>query len=265
MSIGRVPGATGIQPSIVDAKGDIIAATAADSVSRLAVGTNNQVLMADSAQSTGLKYAAEATATLTTTGDLLYASAANTLARRAIGSTGDVLTVSGGLPTWAAPSSGGMTLLSTTTLSGASVTISGISGSYNTLVAFIFGVTNATANGKFRIAPNGTTNITDSFGRNSNTSVSTSAGNYIYPGQRGADENIDRTDSNNSFTVQINNYASATNYKSIIQYGTFLSGGSRTAGLAAGGITTNSAITSLVFSNSAGDLSTGTVLLYGVK
>lgn len=102
MAIGRVPGATGIQPSIVDAKGDLIAATAADSVSRLAVGTNNQVLMADSAQATGLKYANEATATLTTTGDILYASAANTPARLAIGSTDQVLKVSGGVPSWGA-------------------------------------------------------------------------------------------------------------------------------------------------------------------
>lgn len=39
-----------------------------------------------------------------TTGDILYASGANTLSKRAIGSTGDVLTVSGGVPTWAAPS-----------------------------------------------------------------------------------------------------------------------------------------------------------------
>ncbi len=40
-----------------------------------------------------------------TTGDLLYASASNTLSKRAIGSTGDVLTVTGGIPTWAAPTS----------------------------------------------------------------------------------------------------------------------------------------------------------------
>jgi uncharacterized SAM-binding protein YcdF (DUF218 family) len=40
---------------------------------------------------------------ITTTGDIIYASAANTPARRGIGSTGQVLTVSGGLPTWAAP------------------------------------------------------------------------------------------------------------------------------------------------------------------
>jgi len=48
---------------------------------------------------------------MTTTGDLLYASAANTLARRAIGTTGDVLTVSGGVPTWAAPAAGGADVL----------------------------------------------------------------------------------------------------------------------------------------------------------
>lgn len=44
------------------------------------------------------------------TGDLLYASASNTLAKRAIGTTGQVLTVSGGVPTWAAPAGGGKVL-----------------------------------------------------------------------------------------------------------------------------------------------------------
>ncbi len=42
----------------------------------------------------------------TTTGDMIYASSANTPARLAIGSTGQVLTVAGGIPTWAAASSG---------------------------------------------------------------------------------------------------------------------------------------------------------------
>jgi hypothetical protein len=49
-----------IADTIVDAKGDIIAATAADTVSRLAVGANGQVLTADSAESTGLKWATPA-------------------------------------------------------------------------------------------------------------------------------------------------------------------------------------------------------------
>lgn len=46
-----------IPTTVVDAKGDIIAATAADTVTRLAVGSNNTVLMADSSTATGLKWA----------------------------------------------------------------------------------------------------------------------------------------------------------------------------------------------------------------
>lgn len=47
-----------IQNAIVDAKGDIIAATAADTPARLAVGANDTVLTADSSTATGLKWAA---------------------------------------------------------------------------------------------------------------------------------------------------------------------------------------------------------------
>jgi hypothetical protein len=61
MTTGRIPSTEGgIQPTIVDAKGDIIAATAADTVSRLAVGANDTVLTADSSTATGLKWAAAA-------------------------------------------------------------------------------------------------------------------------------------------------------------------------------------------------------------
>ena len=45
-----------IQNAIVDAKGDLIAASAADTPARLAVGTNGQVLVADSTASTGLAW-----------------------------------------------------------------------------------------------------------------------------------------------------------------------------------------------------------------
>jgi len=63
MSTGRLgAGDTAIQPTIVDAKGDLIAATAADTVSRIAVGANDTVLTADSSTSTGLKWAAPAAA-----------------------------------------------------------------------------------------------------------------------------------------------------------------------------------------------------------
>lgn len=51
---------TMVAKTIVDAKGDLIAATAADTVARLAVGTNGQTLVADSTASTGLKWATPA-------------------------------------------------------------------------------------------------------------------------------------------------------------------------------------------------------------
>jgi hypothetical protein len=50
-----------IAPTVIDAKGDLLAGTAADTVGRLAVGTNNQLLAADSAESTGLKWVASPT------------------------------------------------------------------------------------------------------------------------------------------------------------------------------------------------------------
>jgi len=46
-----------IQNAIVDAKGDLISATAADTPARLAVGTDGQILTADSTTATGLKWA----------------------------------------------------------------------------------------------------------------------------------------------------------------------------------------------------------------
>ena len=54
-SIFPVP-LSGIQETLIDAKGDILTATAADAPARLAVGTNGQVLTADSTAGTGLAY-----------------------------------------------------------------------------------------------------------------------------------------------------------------------------------------------------------------
>jgi len=54
-----------IQNAIVDAKGDLIAATAADTPARLAVGTNGQVLVADSTTATGIKWATVGSGSLT--------------------------------------------------------------------------------------------------------------------------------------------------------------------------------------------------------
>jgi hypothetical protein len=56
----KIGSASAINPTVVDAKGDLIAATAADTVARLAVGANDTVLTAASGEATGLKWAAPA-------------------------------------------------------------------------------------------------------------------------------------------------------------------------------------------------------------
>jgi len=93
------PTATLIAKSLLTTKGDIIAATAANTPARLGVGTNGFILMADSAQATGIKWA-DPTATLiaksllTTKGDIIAATAANTPARLGVGSDGLALLAS---------------------------------------------------------------------------------------------------------------------------------------------------------------------------
>jgi hypothetical protein len=51
---------TNSMATAIDAKGDLVAGTGADTFSRLAVGANNTVLTADSSTATGLKWAAAA-------------------------------------------------------------------------------------------------------------------------------------------------------------------------------------------------------------
>lgn len=66
MTTGRLPSVEGgIQPTIVDAKGDLITATAADTPARLAVGANDTVLIADSTTATGLKWGTPAAGGIT--------------------------------------------------------------------------------------------------------------------------------------------------------------------------------------------------------
>jgi hypothetical protein len=59
MSTGRLgAGDTAIQPTIFDAKGDLLTATAGDTPARIAVGNNGETLVADSSATTGLRWTA---------------------------------------------------------------------------------------------------------------------------------------------------------------------------------------------------------------
>ena len=220
MTVSRIPSVEGgIQPTLLTTKGDLISATAASTVARLAVGAKDTVLTADSTAATGLK--------------------------------------------WAAPAAGGMTLLSTTTLSGASTTISSISQSYNSLIAYVSGVTNSTSD-VFRIAPNGaTTSCAYSASTDGGTGIGSDYNTYFLPvgnsnfvtGQTGV------------FTLKIDNYSSTTQRKPIEVYGSyyFNAVGGQAGMRAWGGYNATTAVSSLVFSMAGGTFTAGTVLLYGVK
>jgi len=56
---------TNSMATAIDAKGDLIAGTAADTFSRLAIGSNDQVLTADSTAATGMKWATPVSGSMT--------------------------------------------------------------------------------------------------------------------------------------------------------------------------------------------------------
>ena len=214
-----------IPDSLLTTKGDLIAATGSSTPARLGVGTDGQVLTADAASSAGVKWAA-------------------------------------------IPAGGGMTLLSTTTLSGASVSISSISQSYKSLVGVVYGLTSVSG-GRFRIAPNGTTNITSQSASNLNTSFSYLNGEYFFLAGAGVTaDNPLNSSSNNIWRFQIDNYTSTSARKSVFAVGGAVSTNSSPSQrpyMTFGSIETNTAISSLTFTSELGNLSTGTVLLYGVN
>jgi hypothetical protein len=210
-----------IAKTIVDAKGDIIVATAADTVSRLAVGANDTVLVADSAQATGVK--------------------------------------------WATPSSGGMTLLSTTTLSGASTTISSISQSYTELRIVARGIVMSTENDSIKLMFNSdTANYVYAGAFNNNGVSSTTSGSSNIVFAQGSATSASGAGSD--LVMDLLNYTS-TGTKQFIFTGHSRDGSGRNRAYIAGGVYVGtSAVTSLLFeSASPYTFSAGTVLIYGVK
>jgi len=82
-----------LDQDVISAKGDLIVGTADDIVQALTVGSNEQRLVADSGETTGLKYVADTTNyAIGAKGDLLVGTAADTLTNLAVGTDDYVLT-----------------------------------------------------------------------------------------------------------------------------------------------------------------------------
>jgi hypothetical protein len=199
---------------------------------------------------------------LTTTGDIMYASSASNPARLGVGSTGQVLTVAAGVPSWATSSSGGMTLISTTTLSGTSTTLSSIPQTYTKLFVVLSGLTYNTSDRTPRCLINNSTTLSNYVGLRDTTVIS-QVNSRIFL----SEANTLRTNADNFWSLEFNNYASTTAYKSFTVIGTCVKGTSAREQIFNGGtFQTNTAITSLVFDvEGTNTMATGTVLLYGVK
>jgi hypothetical protein len=210
-----------IQNAIVDAKGDLIAATAADTPARLAVGTNGQVLTADSTAATGLK--------------------------------------------WETSTSGGMTLLSTTSLTGSTTTVSSISGSYTNLVVYLKDFYAGDAAQVFL-----------------NFNTDTTNANYQWSAMRGYASGADfqfaanarciattlrNTQADNFMAFEIPNYANTTTHKTYLAYGKVLNSVNTVVNnvLNATYIGGTSAISSISFVTDVGTWQAGTIEIYGVK
>ena len=202
---------------------------------------------------------------MTTTGDTIYSSSGSTPARLGIGSTGQVLTVASGLPSWATPAGGGgMTLLTTHSLSGSTSTISSISGSYKSLFGVIVGATTNGSGANWKIDPNGSTLITNTV---TLEGISASPTSYAYTATWYLNISATKTTgAENCWSFTIDNYASTTNHKPVKMSGQFTTSADALASMNnGGGIRTNSAITSLDFVTLSGSWTAGTVLLYGVS
>lgn len=90
-------------------KGDILIATDSSTLTKLNVGTNDQVLTADSAEASGVKWATPSSGfsdPMTTRGDIIIRNASNTTDRLGAGTSGQVLTSDGTDISWQDPTGG---------------------------------------------------------------------------------------------------------------------------------------------------------------
>ena len=211
----------------------------------------------------------------TTLGDIEYrSSTANTNTRLGIGTTGQILTVAGGVPSWATPGSGSLTLLSTTSLTGNAVDITSISTSYKDLRVLIKDITfnSNEAGPRIRFNNNSTSAAyqTIYYGAYEGTvaGLSPQSDTSFFPFRITANASSD----NALFVIDIPDYANTTTHKTVTciaswnEYG-FTTTGQKMISVAHGGwFATPAAINQInIFMTASKTFSSGTVEIYGVN
>jgi hypothetical protein len=208
----------------------------------------------------------------TTEGDIEYRSAtANTNTRLGIGTAGQVLTVNSGAdaPEWATLAAGSMTLISTTTLTGASVTLSSIPQTYLDLRLVLIDPLPATDGAYVQLQYNGVT-TSQYFGTTgvfySTTPVSAGAltSSMDIAGTTGLDNSV----SNTQMIHTILDYTNSATRKCINTYAVTTDPTTTTShymGIYPAMYAQTTAISSILIKMNTGNLTSGTALLYGVK
>jgi hypothetical protein len=268
--------AEGTKTKAVDAKGDLIVGTAADTAARLAVGTDGHLLTAASGEATGLIYALDpVTDAVTTKGDIVAATAADTLSRLGVGADDTVLTADALETTgmkWAAPATGGMTLLSTTSLtSGSSVTVSSISQDYNQLfIELLDGYSSAGGGLAFRFNSDATSAAYQQYAAepSAGTVYPTATAWYYFIGTSYSwtTGSYKASDTNAYSSMIIQNYANTTTRKQLSTQTSFENNGSNQSINVNMGYWNNvNAITSLTVFAPSGTWTQGTLKIWGIK
>ncbi len=225
-------------------------------------GTTGQVLTKASGTDLDFNFTTPLSNPLTTTGDIIYSSSGSTLARLGIGTTGQVLTVNSGAtaPQWAAVNAGGMTLLSTTTMSGSSTTVSSISQSYYRLFIEFINVQLATTGTSIDIYLDNA--IIASYTGTKNSTIFNENNDYV----KLTDRSAGSLNTQMNWSLTVDNYTSTANYKPFLLYGLGVVGGTDFKVLMGGVSRSNAAFDQVnIRADNGTSPLTGTIKVWGIK
>jgi hypothetical protein len=167
---------------------------------------------------------------------------------------------------WTSASSGGMTLLSTTTLTGANVTLSSIPSTYVSLKLIVRNFLPANDGGSMRMRFNGDTGTNYLFNLSNSANIGTA---QAFGSTNLQISNVnDNAVANSLFTVDIPDYANSVTWKTATCFGVTVDNTTTTSARSFiywMAYNQTPAITSMDLFPITGNFTSGTALLYGVN